>query len=85
MMTATDRRQRSGTVEPSSYLRASSRASSDAGSETPRHLWVPRAPHTCVFLGGREHPGVHSPSCRDAVIAGVAAGSVNPSADEKEL
>lgn len=45
-------------------------------------LW---AHHTCIFLSGHEHPGVHGPRGRDAVIPGLAAGSKSPGVGEKGL
>lgn len=56
-MTAPDTRLRSGTVEPSSYLQALSRASSDAGSETPPHTaWCPRCPTPIFFSVAMDIP-----------------------------
>lgn len=43
------------------------------------------AHHTCIFVSGREHPGVHGPRGRDAVIIGLAAGSMNPGVGGKGL
>lgn len=86
-MTTIDTKLCSGTTEPSSYLQALSRASSGTGSETPPppHCMMAWAHPTCIFVSGHEHPGVHGPRGRDAVITGLAAGSMNPGVGEKWL
>lgn len=81
----TDARLWCGTVKPSSYLQESGRASLDAGGEPPTRCLLPQTHHACIFLSGHEDLRVHGPRGRDAVLTGLVAESMNPSAGEKGL